>query len=361
MRLLLAEKDEGRRAKGIKSFMKKKLLALFLGAAMAAASLTGCGSGDTDWSQYVTLGEYKGIEVAAPAEVTDEEVDQQIQYVLQSYAEKKEITDRPVQEGDIVNIDYVGKKDGVEFDGGTAEGADLTIGSNTYIDGFEDGLIGKNIGETVDLNLTFPEVYQNNPDLAGADVVFTVTINSITESTLPELTDEFVTENLGADSADAYKAQIKESLTNYREQQIPSTIWNTVVENAEVKKYPEDEVQEQVDSIVDYAKEAAESNSQTYEEYLQSNYSVDEETFLEKANEQAENTIKELLVVRAIAQEEDITVSDEEYEEWVTSNMANYNMSTVEAMEEQFGKDEIKERVLWEKVLEFLQDNANIQ
>ena len=142
---------------------------------------------------YVTLGEYKGLEVLqSKQEVTQQDVDNFIHYTLEGYSELQPITDRDVVEnGDTANIDYEGKKDGVAFDGGTAQGQDLVIGSGTFIPGFEEGLVGVKVGETVDLDLTFPEEYHSE-ELAGQKVVFTVTVNSISRHVDPELTDEFV-------------------------------------------------------------------------------------------------------------------------------------------------------------------------
>ena len=133
----------------------------------------------TDKGEVTKLGEYKGMEVTKEdTTVTDDEVVTRIQNILAANPEIIEITDRPAQEGDTVNIDYVGMKDGVAFDGGTAEGYDLELGSGVFIDGFEDGLIGANTGEERSLNLTFPENY-GNADLAGQAVVFDVTVNKI--------------------------------------------------------------------------------------------------------------------------------------------------------------------------------------
>ena len=128
---------------------------------------------------YVKLGDYKGLEVTlASTDVTDEEVEQQVETNLNNNDKSEELKEGTVENGDVANIDYEGKLNGKAFDGGTAEGYDLTIGSGSFIDGFEDGLIGKKIGDTVDLNLTFPEDYSST-DLAGKEVVFTVKINSV--------------------------------------------------------------------------------------------------------------------------------------------------------------------------------------
>ena len=156
-----------------------------------ALLLSGCGMKEEDMkylkdfdpSKYVTLGEYKGMNITIPkTEVTDEDVDSYIDYLLSANESYVDITDRDVaQNGDVANIDYEGKKDGVAFDGGTAQGYDLNLGSGVFIDGFEDGVVGMKVGETKDLTLTFPDNYANE-DLAGAEVVFTVTLNSIKEA-----------------------------------------------------------------------------------------------------------------------------------------------------------------------------------
>ena len=198
----------------------KKMTAVLLAAVMAF-SLAACGGEDTDGttaaeteessstdeteaaaeepeyfsafnldnlSDYVQLGEYKGIEVTAQdTTVTDEDVETELQSQVENATPiYEEITEGTVADGDVVNIDYEGTLDGVAFDGGTDTDFNLTIGSGQFIDGFEDGLIGKNIGDTVELNLTFPEDYTVNSDLAGQDVVFTVTINYVQGEEIPQ-------------------------------------------------------------------------------------------------------------------------------------------------------------------------------
>lgn len=184
--------------------MKKKICVT---AAVLSASLllTACGNKEylknIKAEKYVTLGEYKGITATAEKqEVTDELVEELIaDSYLAAKAEKLPVTGRTVQEGDVVNIDFAGYRDGVAFEGGTAAGFDLTIGSGQFIAGFEEGLIGANIGDQLSLDLKFPDYYPGNPDLEGQPVVFEVTVNSIAESKNPELTDELVEELSTAD------------------------------------------------------------------------------------------------------------------------------------------------------------------
>ncbi|MDF2486627.1 MAG: trigger factor, partial [Herbinix sp.] len=159
---------------------------------------------------FIKLGQYKGIEVTVTKlEVTDANVDTAIQEDLTAHTTNEEITDRTdVQNGDIANIDYEGLKDGVAFEGGTATATDLTIGSNQFIPGFEEKLIGTKVGDKVEIELTFPEDYSNSPELAGQDVVFKVTVNAIKKEVVPELNLEYVQANTDYDTVDAYREGI---------------------------------------------------------------------------------------------------------------------------------------------------------
>lgn len=178
--------------------MKKQRVGAIVLAGMMVLSMTGCGNSKAKaYSKYVTLGDYKGIEYTKTvAEVTEDDIQSKLDSFVDGLAETNEVTDRAVEDGDIVNIDYVGTMDGEEFEGGSDTGYDLTIGSNSFIDGFETGLIGHNVGEEVSLDLQFPDPYPNNTDYSGKDVNFKVTINKISVKTTPELTDQLVKDNI---------------------------------------------------------------------------------------------------------------------------------------------------------------------
>lgn len=312
---------------------------------------------------YVTLGDYKGIKVTQDStEVTDEEVEDQIQTELQYASSTEEITDRKeVQEGDIANIDYVGKKDDVEFDGGTATGYNLTIGSDTFIDGFEDGLIGVEVGETVDLNLTFPEDY-NNEELAGQDVVFTVTVNGIYKDTVPELNEEYVKENTDYDSVEEYKAQVKEDLIAEKketaEANVRSNIWTMVVDNATVTEYPENSVENQWGTMMNYYASMASYYGMTLED-LASQYGMTQEEFEDQITTDAQNYVKQLMVMECILNAENISLSDDDYEKGVKEYAEQYNMEEDEFIET-YGEDEIRSSLLNDKGLDFLVENAKV-
>lgn len=224
--------------------MKKKIVLAVVLTALSAV-LAGCGDdSDKAWldeikaSNYVKLGEYKGIEVTeADPVVNDEEKEAYISYLL------KMNPDRGVIEGDTVNIDYTGTKDGTAFDGGTASGTNLTIGSGQFIEGFEEGLIGAKTGDTLELNLTFPEDYQS-AELAGQDVVFSVTVNSIMAQEEQELTDEYVkglaitdvntVDEFNQYVSDMMMAQAQQTYDN----NVETAIADAVIANCEFKKDP---------------------------------------------------------------------------------------------------------------------------
>ena len=232
----------------------KKFTAIFLALLMV---LSGCGNGKKESEtepetlsplinienieEYVNLGTYLGVEAEkASAELTDKEIEDAINEVLDSYKDYEQIKEGVVAEGDTVGIDYVGKLDGQAFEGGTGS-YDLKIGSNSFIDGFEDGLIGVKIGETVDLNLTFPADYKS-ADLAGKAVVFTVTVKykQGTEKVRPELNEEFA-KKLGYKTVEALKEEILKYIKQQKEAEVEGNFMidlrDKVIGNCEIKKH----------------------------------------------------------------------------------------------------------------------------
>ena len=203
----------------------------------------------------ITLGQYKGLTVKKTEvkKVKPADVDAEISKVRERNARYIEVTDRAVQDGDQVNLDYCGKTDGVAFDGGTAQGQTLTIGSHTFIEGFEEQLVGMNIGETRDINVTFPAEYHAE-ELKGKPAVFTVTINSITVKELPELDDEFAKDVSEFDTLKDYKADIKKHLEERNakdaEREDESKLVEAVVANTKID-IPEEMIEEQIDQYIE--------------------------------------------------------------------------------------------------------------
>lgn len=346
--------------------MKKKIAALAAGMCMVSLLLTGC-AGEIS-NDYVTISQYKGVEVekAADTTVSDEDVESQIESMRQSQATTTEITDRAAQDGDIVTIDYEGKKDGVAFDGGTASDQQLKLGSDSFIDGFEDGVIGHNIGETFDLNLTFPEDYQST-DLAGQAVVFTVTLKGISISEVPELNDEFVkTVSEKSETVEEYKKEIKETLEQNNEETAKSTLmesaWSVVMENTTVTKYPKEELQEMITMIKDQYTVMAGYYGLEFEEFLTQYMNMDEETFNTQATQAAKEQMKQNLAVDLIAEKAKIDVSEKTLEKKYEVYAENYGYESVDQMLEalkEAGNDESLEQMAkTEIVQEWVVDNC---
>ena len=346
--------------------MKKQRTGAIVLASVMLLSMTGCGNSKANaYNKYVELGEYKGIEYTKTvAEVTNENIQQKLDSFVSGLSKSEDITDRAVEDGDIANIDFVGTMDGKEFEGGSGEGYDLTIGSDTFIEGFESGLIGHNIGEEVFLDLTFPDDY-NSEDLAGKDVNFKVKINSISVENTPELTDALVKENTDYDTIDAYKESIREELETSNEesaeQQAKSDIFNKVVENSKISGYDEAEVKQLVDDEFNNFKQTAqtyESYGYSYEDVLAANGYETEDELKEGITEYVKNYLNQKMVLYCIADKEGIKVTSEETDKKVQEYMDTYQVETKEEVYDYLGDDYFEVAILSEKVIEFLKENA---
>lgn len=315
-------------------------------------------------SSLTRLGKYEGVEVAAiDTEVTDEEIQAQIDNLLASYPDSVPIEGKTVvEEGDIVNIDYVGRLDGEEFEGGSSGGAgfDLEIGSGRFIDGFEDGLIGKEVGTTVDLPLTFPDPY-TNPDLAGQDVVFEVTIHAIVEHVTPEWNDEFASEHTGYDTAAAYEESLRESLQQQKEESAVSQrqyeAMQAVIADSEFE-CSEEELQSLRDSRTQEYETYASYYGLELDDFLLQAMQMTREDFDSEVETWADFQLKCTLAVDAIAKAENITVSEEEYETGLQQLADDYGAESPEAFEEEYGRSTVENSLLYDKTVEFVTDRA---
>lgn len=346
----------------------KKRLAVLLTAALAAVMLGGCRSGesttvlkDIEVGKYVSLGEYKGLVVSMDkVEVDAARLDALVNQIYGTSVtpENGGIMDRAVAEGDTVNIDYVGKRDDVAFDNGSATGDLLTIGSNSFIDGFEDGLIGVMPGDTVELSLTFPEGYQN-AELAGQAVVFTVTVNFI----VPEMKDEII----AAFGAEGFSNQeeLRRYATDYlvemTRQANGTTRDNYVLEafmqSCTFKKLPQNLVKMYGENIRSSVEQAAAGMGVDVDTYTNYYYKTDFETFV---SSYADESARQNLALQAVANAENLNITDEELDE----KLAEYaNRAKAASVEEYIGenpKEDYREYFMFERVMEFLTENAVI-
>ncbi|MCI8949421.1 MAG: trigger factor [Lachnospiraceae bacterium] len=351
-------------------------IAKFSLCVMAAALLAaGCGkkeSGETASSEEttaqvqeetpkgtVTLGEYKGLEITnISTEVSDEQVDAQIEFVLSTNPEMIEITDRSAQEGDVVNIDFVGMKDGEAFEGGTAEGYDLELGSGSFIDGFEDGLIGAEIGDELSLNLTFPENY-GNAELAGQPVVFDVTVNKIQEKKDAELTDEFVKKiSDTSKTVEEYRSEIRKNLEDSAKQNAEIQMQNEAIEQVLASSTFEgldEEVDGEFQIQMAEMTQALEQSNMTLADYV-TMYGTDEDSFKEYMRSDIKARIQVSLLAEAIVKEENLVIDDDARMKVAKA----YGLDSPADLVEAYGQEAVDEAARNVAVMDFLLQNANL-
>lgn len=283
----------------------------------------------------VEIKDYKGLEVEDPTiEVTDELIDNEIENERRMNARIVNVDDREVKEGDKVNIDFKGSVDGEYFDGGSAENQDLEIGSNTFIPGFEEEIIGHNIGEEFDINVKFPEDYHQK-DLAGKDAKFEIKLNSISYEELPELDDEFVKDISEFDTIDEYKADIRAKkeeefkITSQmeKERRVIDKLGELV--DAEI---PEAMINNQIEDTIRNYDQTLRAQGISFEDYIKMvGQSLDE--FKKTMRPEAEKTVKNDLAIEALVKAENIEITDEEIEEEVNKVVEDYFKDDKEHME----------------------------
>lgn len=310
----------------------------------------------------VELGQYKGIKVdKVEAVVTDEEVQAELEKERERNSRTISVTDRAVKSGDQTVIDFEGFQDGVAFEGGKGENYPLTIGSGTFIPGFEDQLIGKNIGEAVEVNVTFPESYQAE-NLAGKPAVFKVEIKEIKEKQLPELDDEFAAEVSEFDTLDEYKADVRANLLKKKEADIKNAKENAVIEAiiADAKMdIPEAMLETRQRQMVDEFAQRLQMQGLSVEQYFQFT-GLNHDKLLEQVKPQAEQKIKSRLVLEAVVKAENIAATEEDFEKEIASMAEAYKMEAdkVKEMLGEGGKEQIMEDIAINKAVEFVVDNA---
>ncbi len=367
--------------------MKKSLVYILVATLSLGMLFTGCGKNDGDTEkgstesekvditdlynkssmellnikEYVTLGDYSSLITLKESDyvVSDEEIQEQIDYYTESAGEKVEVKDRPVEKGDIVNIDYVGKIDGVAFEGGTAKGSDLTIGSGQFIPGFEDGLIGAKIGETRDVTTKFPDEYPNNPDLEGKEAIFTVTINSIKDIKPAEFNDEFVEELTDGDykTTAEFKEYIKKYLTIEKKVTLLETFCGKLAEKATFSDKMADLIKIEYETAVKYYESYASMYGYKLADFVKMMGYESEEAFLKIVKEDAEKYAKDQLMVYAYASEIGFTLSDETVMAQAESMVSLYGYKSVEELLSYAGAESIRAEIYQELLADKLIEN----
>lgn len=313
----------------------------------------------------VTLGEYKGVEVKREHTlVTEDEVNAEIEKERNKQAAEVSVDNRAVAEGDTVNLDYSGSVDGVKFAGGTAEAQTLKIGSHTFIPGFEEQMVGMNIGEEKDLEVTFPQEYHAE-ELAGKKAVFHVKVNGITETQLPALDDDFAKDISEFDTLDEYKADVRAKLEAQAAERDNNAFTNAVIEkvmeNATVE-IPEAMVERQIDSMVRNFEARLAQQGLKLADFIKYT-GQDEKSFRNQYREQAEKSVRANLVLEAVENAENFEATEEEIDAEIAKfagqvgqDVENLKKNLTEGDREYFKADVIRD-----KAVKFLCDNAKAE
>ena len=363
--------------------MRKKLLILGMCVAMVF-SMTACKSSSsgktasngeltdnskadmqgTLYKTTVKLGQYKGLKVGeSNAKATEEEIEKAVQNVLESNATDRKYEEGVLELGDTANIDFEGKINGVAFEGGTSKGYNLKLGGGGFIKGFEDGLVGKKVGETVELNLKFPDDYKNSStgelsEHAGKDVIFTVTINYFNRSIVPELTDAFVKEY-----CTVYKVETVSELKEYLEKQLVlnkklSAIWQTLLDSTEIT-YNKGEVAGLVEQMKNQYVQYYNAYGMKLSDYLE--YAgMTEEEFDQQMDTSVRNSLKNIVIAMTVAREEGLEVTETEYREEVDPDVEAGTFDSLEEFQAMYPKQDTVDSLLYYKVLEGIADKCEV-
>ena len=337
----------------------KRIVSLLL-VALMVFGFAGCGKENTqimykdvNFAKAVKLADYKDITVDTSSKEFEKMYNDVILSDIQNnelYVVKKE---GKVQEGDIANIDYEGKKNGVAFEGGTAKGYDLEIGSGSFIDGFEDGLIGVEIGKTVDLNLTFPKNYQS-AELAGQAVVFTVKVNSV--KTMSGVGPEQIYEDLGYDSLKDYEKSVKDiAIENY--------LYNEIIENSKINDYPDEDAKYLQEQIIEMIKDQLTSYNMTLDSYISQN-GMTKDTFEKSVLEnEVYPLMDEVMPLYAILDKENIEITKEDVDKKLDEivEMQGSTSVTADQLKDYYGEFYFESMVARDLALKAVKEQIKIK
>ena len=319
---------------------------------------------DLDIDKYVTLGDYKKMKVTAARPKVNEEA---IENYINTRLLVGTITNRPVKEGDVVDIDYVGKKDGVAFDGGTASGYKLSIGSGGFIPGFEDGLIGVETGETVDLNLTFPDNYRN-ATMAGEEVVFTVTVNGIEGAaeyatvTPKEMAEMGLSYKTKEEVWEAGKRAMEENAEETYAANAKSAVVRKVVEESTIESVPEYLIEEEAQNYNHYIESLAKSMyNMDLETFVTNAYGVTMEQYNLEMNEMFTDTVRQYLVMEAIARAEKMEITEEMIAKKADEEATEYGYASGKELIADVGFATYRMSIVQNMVIERLMEVATVE
>jgi FKBP-type peptidyl-prolyl cis-trans isomerase (trigger factor) len=314
--------------------------------------LSGCGAKgatyDYDLSKYLTLGQYKGLEVSK--EEIDTQTQAQVDNLISQSSTEESVTEGTVALNDVLNISYEGKMNGELFEGGSAENVDISVGQGTYIEGFEQGLVGKQVGETCVLNLQFPDEYEVNPAYAGAEVEFSITINSKKVITAPEYNDEFIAglENIDYTTVADYEAAVRKGVKE-------NLLWKYIVEGSTVIEFPEKEVKFYYDLMIKQYETLAMAQYGTSLEAFIINYmGMSYDDFLQSVMAACKDQVKKDMITHAIGKAETIKADGDDAEEIALEYALSNGFESVAAYKDAYGQAEIDRRVMLERIIQMV-------
>lgn len=358
----------------------KRLAALACAALVFAASAVSCskdawqGYEKSDLSKYVKVGQYKGLNVLLNTElITEDEINYRIDQELVAARYEEEITDRPVEIGDHVKFDYTGTIDGEADLNFSGKDIVVQIGTNAFhsqLGDIESAFIGHSAGDVFTVNGTFPENYMNfnledSASYVGKTITFEITLNKVFDLIIPELNDEFVKSvSTVSTTVEEYKEEIKNILIEERkeniEQQKVNGAWGAVMSTVEVIEYPKSEVDAMIKSIEESYLKLAQNvdSSMTLENYVTGMLGMTMDQFNEQTQQYAHNSVTELLALYYIARQENISVTDEEYENLLAEYSEKYGFTSSEELESYYGEELIRQSMLFDKVIKLVIENA---
>ncbi len=357
----------------IRMTVMKKLLSLLFAVLMLAALLPACSDEDVltykynyDLSEYIKLGDYKGIPANGYAfNITDEQIEMQILGARAHYARAHVVTARGAVNGDTVTLNCIATVDGVKIESESKSGTAITLGNGTLHQAVEEALIGVYADTHLTVDATLADEYEKDPTLAGKNVRYEIDVLKVEEQELPEYTEDFVRAYLGFESKEAYEQSIREGLeARYKKSYYTAVIaqvWPTLVENTEVIQYPEQELLALYNDIVASNKALAESQGVVFSDYIEAISGMTEEEFYTYARTTAESRIKEEMITYAIARAENLSISEEEYTTRATKYATEiYGLSSLEAFESVYDKGVIRHGILQDLVRELVADHAKL-
>lgn len=343
-------------------------------ATMLATSvlISGCGGSqelkvaEYNVDDYVVLGQYKGLEIEYEGSflVTSEEVQAEIDYVLEQSVSYVDSDRTVVQNEDYIVLDYKGSVDGVEFERGSATDASVQVGHSGYIDNFDEQLVGAVVGQSFNVNVTFPENY-GDEKLNGKAAVFVVTVKKIKDKVIPTLNDEFVQKvSSKSKTADEFRREVEDTLQEYRNQTVTSYknyyAQEAAIKNATVKEFPKNYLEKKIKDYKDAVTEQAKKAGQSYEDYIKENFNMEKDAFESKLQDYMKESASASLIIEAIQKKENLTLTDEEFAKKAEDYAASKGYESVEKMYETIDKKDLRNYLEQAQVLDFIGDSATI-